>query len=248
MGKDPKTKPTGVVSRRNAVALLGSAGLGIVAAACGKSPSSTATTAGSSPTSAACVLQPEVTQGPYYLDLNKVRGDITEGRLGAALDLQMTVVDATRCTPIKDAAVDIWHCDAGGVYSGFGQASAGGAVGQSQATTDTRTFLRGVQLSDANGAVAFRTICSGWYRGRAVHIHLKVHIGGDVVHTGQLFFDDDLSDKVFQRSPYSSHGTRDTRNDADSIYNSSGAAASVLAVTARGDGYTGRITLGVKQP
>lgn len=81
----------------------------------------------------------------------------------------------------------------------------------------------------------------------AVHIHLKVHIGGDVVHTGQLFFDDDLTDKVFRRSPYSSHGTRDTRNDADSIYNNSGAVASVLAVTANSDAYTGRITLGVKQ-
>jgi hypothetical protein len=101
-----------VVSRRNAVALFGSVGLGIVTAACGKSASSTATTAGSSSTTAACVLLPEVTQGPCYPDLNKVRGDITEGRPGAALDLRITVVDATRCTPInKDAAVDIWHCD-----------------------------------------------------------------------------------------------------------------------------------------
>ncbi len=102
MDKRSKIRSARVVSRRNAVALLGSAGLGIVAAACRKSASSTATTAGSSSTTAACVLQPEVTEGPYYLDLNKVRGDITEGRPGAALDLQLTVVDATRCTPIKD--------------------------------------------------------------------------------------------------------------------------------------------------
>jgi protocatechuate 3,4-dioxygenase beta subunit len=249
------------VSRRGAVALLGSAGLGLVAAACGGSaspPSSTAsssTAAGSSsttagPATAACVLQPEVTEGPYYLDLNKVRADITEGRPGAALDLRLTVVDASGCTPIKDAAVDIWHCDAGGVYSGFGQASTGGgpgAGGTTRATTDARTFLRGVQLTDADGLASFRTIYPGWYRGRAVHIHLKVHIGGNVVHTGQLFFDDDLSDTVFERSPYAAHGTRDTRNDADRIYASSGAAASVLDVTTSGDRYTGSITLGVRQ-
>ena len=87
--------------------------------------------------SAACVLTPEVTEGPYYLDLNKVRSDITEGKDGAPLDLKITVVDATGCTPIKDAAVDVWHCDAGGVYSGFSQASAGGPGGRAASRRPT---------------------------------------------------------------------------------------------------------------
>jgi protocatechuate 3,4-dioxygenase beta subunit len=140
------------------------------------------------------VLTPEATEGPFYLDLlDKVRSDITEGNDGTPLDLKITVVDATGCSPIKDAAIDVWHCDAGGVYSGFSQAGdggPGGGPGGARAASDGQTFLRGTQITDANGLGEFRTIYPGWYRGRAVHIHMKVHVGGSVVHTGQLFFDD----------------------------------------------------------
>jgi protocatechuate 3,4-dioxygenase beta subunit len=170
------------------------------------SASTAATSAGTSGTTAAtsaaaCVLTPEVTEGPYYLDLDRVRSDIIEGREGTPLDLKITVVDATGCTPIKDAALDVWHCDAGGLYSGFGRASTGGGAGRpggSQSPTDDQTVLRGTQVTDANGLGEFRAIYPGWYRGRAVHIHMKVHEGGSVVHTGQLFFDDDLTDQVYQ--------------------------------------------------
>jgi protocatechuate 3,4-dioxygenase beta subunit len=159
-------------------------------------------------------------------------------------------VEATGCTPIKDAAIDVWHCDAGGVYSGFSQASAGGpggAPGGSQSTTDSQTFLRGTQVTDANGLAEFQTIYPGWYRGRAVHIHMKVHVGGAVVHTGQLFFDDSLTDQVYRTAPYSSRGTRDVRNSADDIYRSAGAASAVLPVTPADRGYAGAITVGVKR-
>src|SRR5205085_10558214 len=178
-----------LLSRRQAMGLLAGLGAGVIAAACGggsssksASPSTTTRTtstgaSGTTGSTAACVLTPEVTEGPYYLDLNKVRSDITEGKGGAPLDLKLTVVDATGCTPIKDAAIDVWHCDAGGVYSGFSQASAGGPGG-SQSTTDNQTFLRGTQVTDASGLAEFQTIYPGWYRGRAVHIHMKVHVGG----------------------------------------------------------------------
>ena len=240
--------------------LLAGLGAGVVAAACGggssskRASSSTRTTSaggsGTTASSAACVLTPEVTEGPYYLDLDKVRSDITEGKDGTPLDLKVTVVDATGCTPIKDAAIDVWHCDAGGVYSGFSQASAGGpggGPGGAQSATDDQTFLRGTQVTDANGLGRFRTIYPGWYRGRAVHIHMKVHVGGSVVHTGQLFFDDDLTDQVYRSTPYSSRGTRDMRNSADDIYRDAGAASAVLAVTPGGAGYAGEITVGVKR-
>ena len=207
-----------LLSRRQAMGLFAGLGAGVVAAACSggsssKDASSSASTRASSgasattASSAACVLTPEATEGPFYLDLDKVRSDITEGKDGTPLDLKITVVDATGCTPIKDAAIDVWHCDAGGVYSGFGQAGAGGpggGPGGGQSTTDDQTFLRGTQVTDANGLGEFRTIYPGWYRGRAVHIHMKVHVGGSVVHTGQLFFDDGLTDQVYQSAPYSS--------------------------------------------
>ena len=147
-GETAKDLPR-LLTRRDAITMLGLAGAGLIATACGKSGKSstaaTATTAGGEGTAtttgaaggtggttaagaaggtaaAACTLMPELTEGPYYLDLKRVRSDITEGRPGAALELKITVVDATTCAPIKDAAVDIWHCDASGEYSGFGGA------------------------------------------------------------------------------------------------------------------------------
>ena len=120
---------------------------------------------------------PELTEGPYYLDLDLVRRDITEGRPGVPFDLAVKVVDATSCEPLEGAAVDVWHCDAEGAYSGV--------------QGDSGTFLRGVQMTGADGVADFTTIFPGWYTGRAVHVHLKVALAGDDVHTGQLFFDDD---------------------------------------------------------
>ena len=67
----------------------------------------------------ACTLTGEQEEGPYYLDDEKLRRDITEGRPGVPLLLAMQLVDAQRCTPIQNAALDIWHCDSLGVYSGF---------------------------------------------------------------------------------------------------------------------------------
>jgi protocatechuate 3,4-dioxygenase beta subunit len=174
-----------------------------------------------------------VTEGPYYLDINDVRQDVTEGKPGAPLSLQITVVDSSSCSPMDGAAVDIWHCDATGTYSG---------VQQSTGTT----FLRGTQVTGADGSVSFNTIYPGWYQGRAVHIHMKVHVNNSVVHTGQLFFDDSLSDTVLANSPYTGRGERDTRNADDMIYSQAGGSSAILPVTANGNAYTGQVTVGVK--
>jgi protocatechuate 3,4-dioxygenase beta subunit len=182
-----------------------------------------------------CVLAPEQTEGPYYLDDHKVRRNITEGRPGAPLTLRLGVVDVSSCKPVKGAALDIWHCDAGGVYSGTSV----------QDTEDDR-FLRGVQRTDAKGIAVFRTIYPGWYQGRTVHIHVMVHLAGNVVHTGQLYFADALTDTVYRRSPYSSRPSRTTRNAADSIYRNGG-KRSTLKLTKSGSGYLGSITMGVQR-
>ena len=180
-----------------------------------------------------CVLTPELTEGPYYIANEKVRRNITEGKPGAALTLKLTVVDASTCKPIKNAAVDIWHCDAIGEYSAF-------------TTPNQRTYLRGVQRTDANGVATFQTIYPGWYTGRAVHIHVKVHVGGSVVHTGQFFFADSVTDAVYRRAPYKSRPNRTTRNANDSIY-VNGGSKSLLRVVKSGSGYIGRITMGVNR-
>jgi protocatechuate 3,4-dioxygenase beta subunit len=191
------------------------------------------------------VLSPEQTEGPYYISGEKVRRDVTEGKPGTPLALHLAVVDASTCRAIRGAAVDIWHCDAAGVYSGYANGGGGGGGGGGHATpTDQLTFLRGIQRTDSSGVARFSTIYPGWYPGRAVHIHVKVHIGGNVVHTGQLFFSDALTDAVYKRAPYNARPARTTRNAEDSIYRNGGRRG-LLTMRGRGSGYVGAITMGV---
>jgi protocatechuate 3,4-dioxygenase beta subunit len=182
-----------------------------------------------------CVLTPEMTEGPFYLAGDKVRRDVREGRPGVPLLLATTVLDVSSCKPIKAAAVDIWHCDAGGTYSGFAQEGTAG-----------KTFMRGIHRTDKNGVASFTTIYPGWYEGRTVHIHVRVYLGGSVVHTGQLFFPDALTDAVYRRSPYSRRPGRTTRNATDSIFRNGG-ARSMLRLAQHGNGYVARITMGVSR-
>jgi protocatechuate 3,4-dioxygenase beta subunit len=218
------------INRRDSLLVAG----GLIAAAL---IPEAASAAGSGPAAVAsgavtCVLTPELTQGPYYVPREKVRRNITEGKPGAPLDLRLTVVDASTCKPIKSAVVDIWHADALGVYSG--------AVANNPGTS----FMRGVQKTDSAGLARFLSVYPGWYQGRAVHIHVIVHLGGSVVHTGQFFFDDALTDTVYKQSPYSARGSRDTRNAADSIYRNGG-SRSILKVAKVSPGYHGAIVMGV---
>lgn len=180
-----------------------------------------------------CVLAPEQTEGPYYIPDEKIRRNITDGKHGVPLALHATVVDASTCKPISSAAVDIWHCDVGGVYSGFGSGAA------------SRTFLRGMQRTNAKGLAVLKTIYPGWYEGRTTHIHVKVHIGGNVVHTGQLYFADSLTDKVYRRAPYNKRPARTTRNSNDFVF-ANGGKNSLLSVKSDGaGGYVASIVLGV---
>jgi protocatechuate 3,4-dioxygenase beta subunit len=184
--------------------------------------------------SVSCILTPEMTEGPYYIAGEKVRRNITDGHPGTPLTLKLKVVDAKTCRPIKNAAVDIWHADAAGVYSGFGSGSS------------SRTFMRGIQKTDANGIATFQTVYPGWYMGRTVHIHVKVHVGGNVVHTGQLFFNDAMTDQAYTKAPYTNRPNRDTRNAQDMIYGSGG-AKSIVKIAKSGAGYVGTLTMGVRR-
>jgi len=190
--------------------------------------------AGVSSGAVTCVLTPEMTEGPYYVPNEKVRRNITEGKPGVAFELRLMVVNASTCKPIRNAVVDIWHADAGGVYSGAIAGNAG------------TNFLRGVQRTDKNGLALFKTIYPGWYQGRATHIHVKVYLSGNVVHTGQLFFNESISNAVYKRTPYSSHGLADTPNASDSIYRNGGSRSMLkLKRAVSGSGYVGAITMGV---
>ncbi|ODR11069.1 hypothetical protein BHQ15_02815 [Mycolicibacillus koreensis] len=211
----------------------------------------------------ACPATAEETGGPYWFDVDDIRSDIREDRTGVPLELMLRVIDLDTCSaggdgdPVRDAVVEIWHCDAEGVYSGFEEAShqagsgppppppdgggfpgpppgPGGApsdgsysVGDRQSPrTDDSTYLRGAQVTDSAGIVRFTSIYPGWYHGRTVHIHLRVHLNKRLVRTTQLYFDDTLNDAVFTTAePYTAHRGRDTRNDTDGIYDPSGLLA-----------------------
>ncbi|MEV6947227.1 intradiol ring-cleavage dioxygenase [Streptomyces sp. NPDC051172] len=242
---------SGGASRRTVIAALGGATLG--AAALGLPSGQAAVAAGRNDAvparqAADCVLTPEQTEGPYYLDLETVRKDITEGRSGVPLTLRVKVIDTATCSALPGTAVDIWHCDALGVYSGY---VAGGS------TPDT-TFLRGVQLTDSGGVAEFTTIYPGWYVGRALHIHVKTHVGGTVAsgkyqgghvsHTGQLYFPETYNSRVAALAPYRSNTATRTPNARDGIYRNGG-SSTLLTLTQVGSdlgkGVSGAVVLGI---
>jgi protocatechuate 3,4-dioxygenase beta subunit len=244
--------PFRAMRRREALIALG--GFTVAAlwqAACGSRAATSTKTTGNAAAGAAtathCVLTPEATQGPYYIADDLTRRDITEHRPGLPLALQIAVVDARTCRAVKGADVEIWHADAGGVYSGFGGNAAPSGPGGSASPTNGKRFLRGHQRSDSHGRVLFDTIYPGWYSGRAPHIHLKVHVGGSVVHTGQIFFSDRFSESVYRTAAYRAHGQPDTTNATDSIYASAGGARARATVKKRAGGRRlhGSITVGV---
>ncbi|MDQ3442637.1 MAG: intradiol ring-cleavage dioxygenase [Chloroflexota bacterium] len=213
-----------------------------------------------------CLLAPEMTEGPYYLDDMLVRQEITDGKAGVPLDLTMTVVDAKTCAPITNAAVEIWHCDANGFYSGFVDNSPGGQAGDAgyvEDGSDAGTFLRGIQLSDDAGIVTFNTVYPGWYGGRAIHIHLSVHLGGETedgsyeggvtAHTGQIGFTDEITDLVAGIEPYASRTSTFVLASEDGILAPHLDDESVFVTLEQvnpdvvEEGFTGTILLGIDQ-
>jgi protocatechuate 3,4-dioxygenase beta subunit len=235
MGGSP---PRSLIDRRQALAILARGGA-LLVVACG--------TPYEGP---ACALAPILTSGEYWRDTPLRRSDLrwdsqpseqTEPVPGIPLNLTLRLVTTTDewCRPIRGARVDVWHCDADGVYSGVQDRGTGG-----------RDFLRGYQVSDDFGEVRFVTVYPGWYPGRAVHIHAKVRLFdayGDVTTetSTQLFFDDAVSDVVFGMAPYAVRGSRDTRNAEDPILRER--TAPVVSITGSpGTGMQGRVMFGVR--
>src|SRR6185503_12360981 len=193
-----------------------------------------------------CILTASLTEGPFFVDekLNRsdIRTDPATGAVSAGTPLALTFnvqrVASNACTPLTGAYLDVWHCNAAGVYS--------------DVSGSTRKFLRGYQITDANGSAAFQTVYPGCYGGRAVHIHFKLRLYAGSTRTyeftSQFFFDDTFTDSVYTQSPYSSRGSRSTRNANDGIYNSlstTDKSGLTLQTSKTSDGYAGVIDLGV---
>ncbi|MBO4162937.1 dioxygenase family protein [Micromonospora antibiotica] len=283
------------VSRRRLIAGVGSIGLAGLLAACGRDSGTVTTSTGQtvSPQATAstsadlaalfgaantCTLTASTTQGPYYFDADKIRNDIREDRAGTRLRVAIRVQDSEQCGPLANAVVEIWHCDAAGLYSGAeaqssgasgggaapggnppggasggtpptgtppggGAAPGGGGAGSAAdlTPTDDKRYLRGAQVTNADGIVEFTTIWPGWYRGRTTHIHAMVHLGDDRVLTTQMMFDEALNTRVYADAPYAAHTGRDTFNDNDNIF----AESMLMKVVEDGDGYLSVINFSV---
>ncbi|MGB8938856.1 MAG: intradiol ring-cleavage dioxygenase [Streptomyces sp.] len=274
-----------------AVAVAGAGGA-LASTASAEGTSTASSEASSSSSSGTCYrLTGETTEGPYYIDADKIRKDITEDREGIPFTLRLKVIDSDTCRPLKRAAVDIWHCDALGIYSGYesmsggggggtpptgaptgtptgtpptggpggGDGGGGGGGGGHQGPTDDERYLRGTQLTDQHGYVEFRTVFPGWYQGRAVHIHTKVHVdgkmtdsgyeGGHACHTGQFFFTETAVLASAEVAPYSTSTTERTTLDEDTIYGGGGTQDGLLKLRYRKGhiekGVIGTLTMGV---
>jgi protocatechuate 3,4-dioxygenase beta subunit len=190
-----------------------------------------------------CVVRPAQTEGPFFVDemLNRsdIRTNTADGTVKSGAPLALTFVVSrvgNACEPLPGAIVDIWHCDAAGVYSGVNDIRAGSTAGQD--------FLRGYQVTDAGGRASFTTI----YPGRAVHIHFKIRMeegGRNYDFTSQLYFDDAFTDQVYQAEPYAARGGRNTLNANDGLYRNGGDQL-ILNVVPVVEGYAATFDIGLQ--
>lgn len=248
-----------ILTRREVLAVLGGSGAAFLAACApgaltSASPTAAAQTGAAATTAAgtssaatalpSCVVRPALTEGPYFVDEKLARADIrsdpSTGTLKAGAPLTLTFlvsrVTGSACAALGGAVVDVWHCDALGVYSDVSDPSF---------NTKGQKWLRGYQTTDASGKAQFTTIYPGWYQGRAVHIHFKIRPTSGSEFTSQLFFDDALNTEVFALAPYSQRGTQGImRNASDGIFQQSGGKLT-LSVTRSGSAYAATFEIGI---
>lgn len=233
-----------LLSRRELVALFGAS------AACLMGRSLVPQWALAAPKNESCIVRPEQTEGPYFVDerlhRSDLRADPSNGQLRPGTPLALTLLisrrDAGGCAPLTGAQVDVWHCDALGIYSD---------VRDPHFSTIGQTFLRGYQVTDERGEARFMTIYPGWYEGRTVHIHMKIRTvpqsRRSYEFTSQLYFDDDLTDRVYTAPPYAARGPRHARNLDDRIFRRGGDQL-MLAPTPTEDGYAATFAISLQFP
>ena len=229
------------VSRREALGMIGAASAAL--AACnGSSPTSPSTTSTTPPTATtttpatsatACVVTPSETAGPFPSITLPVRSDVREDRTGLPLMLAITVVNAgASCAPVTNASVEIWHCDAAGNYSEYGNLTSS-------------TWLRGIQPVDGSGVARFTTIYPGWYAGRATHIHIEVFVDNRSVKTSQIAFPEEINSAVYTSGVYASKGQNPTKNTNDGIF-ADGVTSELATLTgSASSGYSATFQVGI---
>jgi len=231
--------------RREIIFLLGSTAASTLVGCAGEAAP---LGSGNETPAASCIVTPDQTEGPYFVEERLNRSDIridpstgaVKSGVPLALTLHLSKMSRGACTALAGTVVDLWHCDALGMYSD---------VRDSRFNTVGQKFLRGYQVSDSSGMVTFQTIYPGWYTGRAVHMHFKVRTNPagsrGFEFTSQLYFNEAITDAVHARPPYNSKGRRNTLNTADGIYRDGGRELT-LPLVAQGGGYAATFDIGLQ--
>ena len=228
--------------RRELLATLG-AGLGAALTACASSPTTPTATTTTGTGSSGCVITPSETEGPFPDKTGMLntpaffRRDVREDRSGLPVTLTLTIVNVnSSCSPVSNASVEIWQCDASGNYSEYSQPGYDGTG---------KTFLRGLQTTDANGQVTFTTIYPGWYAGRATHIHVEVFRGNSIAKTTQIAFPEDVTRSVYATGVYASKGQSSTSNSGDMVFSDGTQLEMATLAGNTTSGYTATLTIGI---
>ncbi|KAG3107654.1 hypothetical protein PI124_g13388 [Phytophthora idaei] len=173
------------------------------------------------------IVEPELTEGPYYVRGELIRTDMREKQTGVTMYVDVQVINVNDCKPVKNMYVDLWHANATGVYSGVVASTNGNSADQSNLQN---TFLRGVTPTDEDGVAEMISIFPGHYAGRTTHAHFignyggtvlsnKTYSGASVAHVGQFFFfEQDLIDAMEAVTPYSTNKQTLTTTASDKIY------------------------------
>ena len=235
-----------LISRRQALILLGAAGATMAA---GRPNVYSASARSKDGTLPACIVTPKQTEGPFFVDerlkRSDIRADPADGSVKSGVPLRLTfrvsAIGGAGCNPVSGAIVDVWQCDAVGVYSAVNEPGSQG--------TAAKNFLRGYQLTQADGSTQFITIYPGWYPGRTVHIHFKVRAsdksGRGQELTSQLYFDDALTDRIHAQSPYAGKGQRTVKNQRDGLFRNGGRQL-MLSPVQSGEVYTATFDIGLQ--
>jgi protocatechuate 3,4-dioxygenase beta subunit len=247
---EKKSTLVSAISRREMLAFIGTAAAGLTGWGCGRSQAQIQSQAAELTTGKipSCVVRPQQTEGPFFVDEKLNRSDIrsnpSDGSVkeGALLRLafQVSRIERSSCAPLGGAIIDVWQCDALGIYSDVRDMSG-----------DTRgmKFLRGYQVTNATGTAEFLTIYPGWYQGRTVHIHFKIRTDDKrpSEFTSQIYFDESITDEVHKLPPYSGKGRRTTTNDTDLLYRRRGNQL-LLPLMKDAQGYAGKFEIALQMP
>jgi protocatechuate 3,4-dioxygenase beta subunit len=253
------------VTRRRLLTFAGAGAAAAIAARAGGVFASSATTQTTEPagstTAASCDPIPDETAGPYPGDGSNGPNVLTEADIvrsdirssigsasgvaeGVPLTIDLTLTEITNgCAPLEGAAVYTWHCDREGRYSMYSQGA------------ENENYLRGVQVTDADGKLSFISIFPACYAGRWPHVHFEVYAsvddstgGGEPIATSQLAFPKDVCDVVYAIEGYeqSVRNLSQISLASDTVFGEDEAASQMVTTTGdTTEGYVAGLTVAV---